>query len=142
MKNTYIPRAKHLTRNWHLIDAGSAPLGRLATRIATLLVGKHKPGYTPHLDMGDYVVVTGASFLVLTGRKLSQKLYHRHSGYPGGYRELTAKALLAKDPAQLVRHAVRGMLPKNKLQAPRLARLKIYSGAEHPHENHFTHQKG
>lgn len=127
-----------IARSWHVIDISTAPLGRLATKIATLLIGKNKPGYMPNLDTGDYVVVINSDSLVLTGRKLGSKKYYRHSGYPGGFREITAKDQVEKDSRKIVAHAVRGMLPKNKLQADRLARLKIFRGKEHPHVGHFT----
>lgn len=137
MSKTYQPKAGQIERAWHLVDLQGATLGRAATKIATLLMGKHKPAYAPHLDSGDYVVVINAQELVLTGHKLDHKLYQRHSGYPGGFKETTAKQLMAKDSRRVVELAVKGMLPKNKLQTPRLRRLKVYPGSEHSHTNHF-----
>lgn len=120
-------------RTWHLIDLETDSLGRLATRIASLLIGKHKPGFTPNLDTGDYVVAINSDHLVLTGQKRSNKKHYRHSGYPGGFKEIPVARQLDKDSRKLVELAVRGMLPKNKLQSDRLKRLKVYPGKEHPH---------
>ena len=121
------------TRQWHVVDAKSKTLGRLSTEIAKYLMGKHQPSYTPNVDSGDFVVVINAKELVLTGAKLTDKKYQSHSGIPGGFRELSAQELLAKSPRKVVEHAVKGMLPKNKLQDVRMGRLKVYDGAEHPH---------
>jgi len=124
-----------ITREWHLLDAKSQVLGRLATQIARLLTGKDKPNYVPHLDCGDHVVVTNASQVKVTGRKADQKMYYRHSGYPGGFKEISYQQQMAKDPREIIRHAVAGMLPKNKLRAPRLAKLRIFVDAKHPYED-------
>lgn len=121
------------TRAWHVIDLSGEALGRAATKIAGLLIGKHKPSYTTNLDQGDYVVAINADGLMLSGRKMSDKRYYRHSGYPGGFKEQTAKEQMTKDSRKLVERAVRGMLPKNKLQSDRLRRLKVYQGKDHPH---------
>lgn len=128
-------------REWHLIDLGGATLGRSATNIARLLMGKHRANYTPHIDSGDYVVVINAAKLLMTGNKMADKTYASHSGQPGGFKSITAERLLASDPRKVVEHAVKGMLPKNKLQTLRLRRLKVYSEADHPHMNHFTNSK-
>ncbi len=140
--NTVMTRKEDVQRNWHLYDLKGKVLGRAATEIARLLMGKHKPSYTPHIDGGDYVVVINASQLVVTGNKLDLKKYYRHSNYPGGFKEETLKEKLAKDPTKVVELAVKGMLPKSKLQQPRLRRLKVYPGAEHPHQNHFKQKRG
>ena len=130
---TYSQKKSEVARRWVLVDASSAPLGRLATTIAKYLIGKYKPTYTAHIDSGDYVVVVNAAQLVVTGKKLDAKVYYRHSGYPGGLKERTLKEQLQVDPAFVIREAVRGMLPKNKLSDDRLGRLKIYAGEEHAH---------
>jgi large subunit ribosomal protein L13 len=115
------------------VDASEAPLGRIATVIATYLTGKNKPMYTPHIDCGDYVVVTNASKLVVTGNKLADKMYYRYSGFPGGMREMTLEQKLQKDPANVIELAVKGMLPKNKLAPERLARLRVFADENHGH---------
>lgn len=139
---TSMTRSEDVQRNWHLYDLKDKVLGRAATEIARLLMGKHKPDYTPHVDGGDYVVVINASQLAVTGNKLNLKKYYRHSNYPGGFKEEILKDKLIQNPAQVVELAVKGMLPKNKLQQPRLRRLKVYPGAEHPHQNHFKQKRG
>lgn len=121
-------------RGWVLVDAKDQTLGRLSTRVATLLRGKHKPDWSPHIDNGDFVVVVNAERIALTGRKLTEKKYYRHSGYPGHLKEVSAGRLLATRPERVIRHAVRGMLPKNKLGRALLRKLKIYAGEAHPHE--------
>jgi len=126
------------TTKWHLIDLEDKTLGRLATRIATLLIGKHKPTYLANLDDGDYVVAINSDKLKLSGNKLNDKRYNRHSGYPGGFKSETAKELMVRDSRKLVERAVRGMLPKNKLQSIRLTRLKVYPGKEHPYEGQIS----
>ena len=131
---TYSAKPTDVTRTWYLVDASEAPLGRIATKIATLLTGKDKPMFTKHIDCGDYVVVINAKDIVVTGEKLDTKMYYRHSGYPGGLTTMALRDKLATDPTHVVEHAVRGMLPVNKLRDARLARLKIYAGAEHNHE--------
>lgn len=126
---------KTTTRRWHLIDIKGQTLGRAATQVASLLIGKHKPDFSAHLDSGDYVVVINSDDLVVTGKKLTDKMYYRFSGYPGGLREQSLGDKMAQDSTQVVRLAVKGMLPKNKLQDKRLARLKIFKDALHPYEN-------
>ena len=121
-------------RGWVLVDAKDQTLGRLSTRVATLLRGKHKPDWTPHVDNGEYVVVINAERIVLTGRKLSDKKYYRHSGYPGHLKEVSAGRMLETHPERVIEHAVRGMLPKNKLGRSLLQKLKVYAGDKHPHE--------
>jgi large subunit ribosomal protein L13 len=130
-------KASEIKRHWHLMDASGQVLGRLSTEIAVLLMGKGKPYFVNHLDCGDYVVVINASRVKVTGRKNKQKLYRRHSGFPGGFKEASFEEQLAKDPRKIVRHAVAGMLPKNKLRKPRLARLKIFPEIKHPYQDKF-----
>ena len=130
---TYSQKASEISREWWVIDASSMPLGKLAVVIADKLMGKSKVTYTPHIDNGDYVVVTNAKNLVVTGEKLTDKKYYRHSGFPGGLTELKLEEVLEKDPSLAIREAVKGMLPKNKLAADRLARLRVFEGAEHAH---------
>lgn len=130
---TYTPRAHEITRAWFIVDADGQTLGRLATRIATVLRGKHKPTFTPHLDMGDHVIVINADKIVLTGSKAEQKLYHAHSGFPGGLRSVPFATMLERKPTQIVEAAVKGMLPKNKLGRQMGTKLKVYAGPEHPH---------
>lgn len=132
---TYVPRgreAEDLTtgKNWFVVDANGQVLGRVATRVARLLIGKDKPSYTPHLDCGDHVVVINAERIRLTGNKIDQKLYRHHSGYPGGLKEESVKSLLQRRPDEVLRLAVLGMLPKNKLRARRAKKLRIYAGSE------------
>ncbi|HSH31393.1 MAG TPA: 50S ribosomal protein L13 [Candidatus Saccharimonadales bacterium] len=131
---TYSAKPTDVTRAWHLVDASGQTLGRLATIVAVRLQGKHKPIYTAHIDCGDNVVVINAARIHVTGGKLEDKKYYRHSGYPGGIKEINLADQLAKDPTAVIRHAVGGMLPKNRLAADRLNRLKIYATAEHPHQ--------
>ncbi|HCZ07422.1 MAG TPA: 50S ribosomal protein L13 [Thermotogae bacterium] len=119
---------------WYVVDLDGKVLGRAAAQIAKILMGKHKSEYTPHVDTGDYVIVVNADKVVLTGKKLDQKVYYRHSGYPGGIKATKARDLLAKHPERLVYLAVKGMLPKNRLGRRMLKKLKIYSGPDHPHE--------
>lgn len=130
---TYSAKPTEVVRKWHVLDAAEVPLGRLATVAATFLTGKGKPMFTKHIDCGDYVIVINADQLVVTGKKLDQKMYYRHSGYPGGLTETKLKDQLVKDSTAAVTHAIRGMLPVNKLRADRLARLKVYTGSEHDH---------
>ncbi|WP_028707915.1 50S ribosomal protein L13 [Propionicicella superfundia] len=132
--STYSPKPGEVTRNWHVIDASDVVLGRLAVTAATLLRGKHKPVFAPHVDTGDFVVVVNASKIALTGNKAGGKLAYRHSGYPGGLKAVPYGELLAKDPRKAVERAVSGMLPKNKLSRQQLKKLKVYSGPEHPHQ--------
>ena len=130
---TYSQKASEIKREWWVIDASSLPLGKLAVVIADKLMGKSKVTYTPHMDNGDYVVVTNAKKLVVTGDKMVAKKYYRHSGYPGGLKELKLEEVIEKDPAKAIRQAVKGMLPKNKLAAERLKRLRVFDGEEHAH---------
>jgi large subunit ribosomal protein L13 len=134
MMKTYSAKPSDVTRKWYVIDAAEAPLGRLATKAATLLTGKEKPQFTQHIDCGDYVIIINADKLVVTGKKLNQKMYYHHSHFPGGLKETTLNEQLVKDSTKAVEHAIRGMLPVNKLRDGRLARLKIYQGSEHNHE--------
>jgi large subunit ribosomal protein L13 len=131
---TYMPRKGEVDRRWFLVDAQGQVLGRLASRIASLLRGKVRPQFTPHLDTGDFVVVVNAGQVRLTGRKLDHKFYYRHSGYLGGLKTTTARQLLQRKPEEVLRQAVRGMLPKNSLGRHLLKKLKIYAGGEHPHQ--------
>jgi large subunit ribosomal protein L13 len=131
---TYIAKPGEVTREWYLVDAEGQTLGRLATRIADTLRGKNKPQYTPHVDTGDFVIVVNADKIAVTGNKLDQKRYYRHSGYPGGLRSRTLREQLERRPTEVLRSAVKGMLPKNKLAARQITKLKIYAGPEHPHE--------
>ena len=121
-------------RGWVLVDAKDQTLGRLSTRVATLLRGKHKPDWTPHVDNGEYVVIINAERIILTGRKLTEKKYYRHSGYPGHLKEVSAERMLETHPERVIEHAVRGMLPKSKLGRSLLQKLKVYAGDKHPHE--------
>jgi large subunit ribosomal protein L13 len=125
-----------LTRSWFFVDAEGKTLGRLSTEIAKVLQGKHKPIYTPHVDTGDYVVVVNADKIKITGKKMTDKIYYHHTGYPGGIKSISAEALLKKNPTALVEKAVKGMMPKNKLNRSALNKLKVYVGADHPHQNH------
>ncbi|TDI47806.1 MAG: 50S ribosomal protein L13 [Acidobacteria bacterium] len=131
---TYVPKLAEISRDWWLVDAQGLTLGRLATEVARRLRGKHKPTFTPFLDMGDHIVVVNAEKVVLTGRKLEFKMYRRHSGYPGGLHEISAGKLLDKQPVRLVESAVRGMLPKGPLGRQMARKLKVYAGPKHPHE--------
>lgn len=131
---TYSAKPSDVTRKWYVIDASEVSLGRLATQVATLLTGKGKPQFTQHIDCGDYVIVVNADNLVVTGKKLTDKTYYRHTGYPGGIKEATLAEKMAKDSTDVIYKAVRGMIPANKLRDERLKRLKIYAGTEHNHE--------
>jgi len=130
---TYMAKAGEVTRRWHLIDATDQVVGRLAARCATLLMGKHRPEYTPHVDTGDFIVVVNAAKLRFTGRKLQQKVYQRYSGYPSGLKQETAGSLMKRAPERVLKLAVKRMLPKSKLGRHMLSKLKIYAGADHPH---------
>jgi large subunit ribosomal protein L13 len=134
MTKTYSAKPSDITRQWYVMDASEATLGRVATQVAALLTGKGKPGYTSHIDCGDFVVIVNAKNVRVTGKKLSQKMYYHHSHYPGGLKETPLKDKLAARPEDVLYQAVRGMLPVNKLRDARLKRLKIYAGAEHQHE--------
>ena len=131
---TPIPKKGEVIRKWHLVDANGKTLGRLASRVAILLRGKHKPTFTPHMDVGDFVVVVNADKVALTGNKWKQKLYIHHSGYPGGLKSISAEKMKEKKPERLITMAVQGMLPKNKLGRKILKKLKVYSGEAHPHQ--------
>jgi large subunit ribosomal protein L13 len=131
---TYSAKPSDVTRKWYVVDASQASLGRVATQVATLLTGKDKPQFTQHIDCGDYVIVINAANLVVTGDKLNKKMYYRHSHFPGGLKEATLAEKMEKDPTEVLIHAIRGMLPVNKLRDGRLARLKVYADAEHKHE--------
>lgn len=131
---TYVAKEQEISKKWYLVDAKDRVLGRLATQIAMRLRGKHKPIFTPHADTGDFIVVINANKVALTGRKWDKKIYYRHTGYTGGLKEISAKKLLEKKPEDILRFAVRGMLPKNSLGRRQLKKLKIYSGSEHPHQ--------
>ena len=131
---TYSAKKGEITRDWYVVDAEGQTLGRLATRIADTLRGKGKAEYTPHVDTGDFVVVVNAEKIQVTGNKLDQKMYHRHSGYPGGLRSRTLREQLERRPTEVLRKAVKGMLPRNRLGRAQIGKLKIYVGPEHPHE--------
>jgi large subunit ribosomal protein L13 len=138
--NTYITRPQDIKHDWYIVDAQGRTLGRLATKIAAVLKGKHKPIYTPALDTGDFVVVVNADKLIVTGRKLDDKKYYRHTGYPGGLRVVTLRDQLAKHPERVLMAAVKGMLPHNRLGRKMFKKLKVYAGAEHPHAAHQPKQ--
>jgi len=131
---TYSPKPGDVQRQWHVIDATDVVLGRLASQVAVLLRGKHKPTFAPHVDTGDFVVVVNADKIALTGNKLEQKRAYRHSGYPGGLRSQSYVELLEKHPTKAVEKAVRGMLPKNSIARAQITKLKVYAGPEHPHQ--------
>ena len=131
---TYSAKPGEITREWYLVDAEGKTLGRLATQIADTLRGKRKPQFTPHVDTGDFVIVVNAEKIHVTGNKLDQKRYYRHSGYPGGLRSRTLREQLDRRPTEVLRVAVKGMLPKNRLARQQITKLKIYAGPEHPHE--------
>lgn len=133
MQSTYVPRQRDLTTNWYIVDAENKVLGRVAVEVARVLRGKHRPTYTPHLDLGDHVVIINADKVRVTGDKLNSKIYYHHSGYPGGLRETQLKQLMAERPERVLEIAVRGMLPKNRLGRQLFRKLRVYRGAEHPH---------
>ncbi|HEU4847689.1 MAG TPA: 50S ribosomal protein L13 [Rubrobacteraceae bacterium] len=133
MMKSYMARPLEVERKWYVVDAEGQTLGRLATEIATILRGKNKPQYTPHVDTGDFVVVVNAEKVVVTGRKAEQKVYRRHSGYPGGLKETSYERMMERRPTEILRRAVKGMMPKNRLARQQLRKLKIYAGPEHPH---------
>lgn len=134
MEKTYFPKASEITRDWYLVDAKGQNLGRLATQIASTLLGKHKPTFTPGVEMGDFVVVVNCEQIRVTGQKLEEKFYYRHSQYPGGITETSLRDQLARHPDRVLRSAVWGMLPHNKFGRQVIKNLKIYAGSEHPHE--------
>lgn len=131
---TYSPKPGDIVRNWHVVDATDLPLGRLASEIAQILRGKHKPIFAPHIDTGDYVIVVNAEQVAVTSDKSQTKIYYRHSGYPGGIKAETFASLKKRRPEAIIERAVRGMLPKNKLGPQMLSKLKVYRGSEHPHQ--------
>ncbi len=134
MTKTYVATPETRNREWVIVDAEGQTLGRLATQIADTLRGKNKPEYTPHIDTGDFVVVINAEKITVSGNKLTEKVYYRHTGYPGGLRERTLEEQLERRPEEVIRAAVKGMLPRNKLGRAQLRKLKVYAGAEHPHK--------
>ena len=134
MEKTYLPSEKNLERDWYVVDAAGKRLGRLASEIATILRGKNKPVFTPHMDVGDFVIVVNAERVAVTGKKRSQKLYRRHSGRPGGMKVETFAKLQARIPERIIEQAVRGMLPKNSLGRKLFTKLKVYAGPDHPHQ--------
>ena len=133
MKDTYMQKKEDLVRTWYVIDAEGLPLGRLATKVAHVLRGKHKPTFTPHMDCGDFVIVINASKIALTGDKLDKKIYYNHSGYTGGLRERTARVMKESYPVEMVERAIKGMLPKGRLGRQMYKKLFVYAGEEHPH---------
>lgn len=130
---TYTPKENELKREWFVVDAGGKILGRLAAKLAHRLRGKHKPEFAPHVDNGDFLVVINAAKIAVTGKKLDQKMYYKHTNYPGGLKERTLRQMLDKKPEEVIRAAVKGMLPKNRLARRLLTKLKVYAGTEHPH---------
>ncbi|HSW85747.1 MAG TPA: 50S ribosomal protein L13 [Candidatus Saccharimonadales bacterium] len=131
---TYSAKPSDVARKWYIVDASTMPLGRVATRVATLLTGKAKPQFTRHIDCGDFVIVINANNIVTTGGKLNKKIYYRHSGYPGGLKSASLQESQDKDPTKAITQAIRGMIPDNKLRAERMKRLKVYADSEHRHE--------
>ena len=132
--NTYTPKKSEIERTWHLVDAEGLVLGRMATEIATILRGKHKATYAPHIDTGDHVIVINADKVVLTSGKAQRKMVYRHTGFPGGIRSDTFGELLSKKPAEIVRQSIRGMVPKNRLGRQQMSKLQVYAGPTHPHQ--------
>lgn len=132
--STFMAKKEEVKRDWYVIDAANKPLGRVASKVAMILRGKHKPIYTPHVDTGDFVIVINADKVALTGKKLDNKMYYHHTGYPGGIKETNARTLMKKSPEKVVYKAVWGMLPHNVLGRKMIKKLKIYSGPQHPHE--------
>jgi large subunit ribosomal protein L13 len=130
---TFVAKPSDRQRDWYVVDAQGKTLGRLATQIADVLRGKRKPTYTPHIDTGDFVIVVNAEKIVVTGNKRTDKLYHRHSGYPGGLRTRTFEQMITRRPEEVIRIAVKGMMPRNRLARKQLTKLKVYAGPEHPH---------
>jgi large subunit ribosomal protein L13 len=130
---TFVAKPSDRQRDWYVVDAQGKTLGRLATQIADVLRGKRKPTYTPHIDTGDFVIVVNAAKIAVTGNKRADKLYHRHSGYPGGLRTRTFEQMITRRPEEVIRIAVKGMMPRNRLARKQLTKLKVYAGAEHPH---------
>lgn len=135
---TYQPTQKEIVRKWHLVNAKDEVLGRIASKIAGFLMGKNKATYSAHMDSGDFVVVTNSEKVVLTGEKREQKVYRGHSGYPGGFKEVTCEKMSKEHPERIIQHAVSGMLPDNRLKQDRIARLKIFKGEQHSYEDRFN----
>jgi len=135
VQKTYVPKTGDITHDWILVDANGQNLGRLATRIANILLGKNKPTFTPGVDTGDYVIVVNAERITVTGNKLEDKIYYRHSGYPGGLKQISLKDQLAKHPDRVIRQAVWGMLPHHRLGRQIIKKLKVYAGPDHPHDS-------
>ncbi len=133
MRTTYMAKPGSVERKWYIVDATGKRVGRLATEVATILRGKHKPEFTPHIDTGDFVIIINAEKIVFTGKKLQNKLYYRHSGYPGGLKSTSAADMLKKHPERIIEMAVKGMLPHNSLGADQYRKLKVYAGPDHPH---------
>ena len=133
MSSTYMAKPQDIERKWYVIDAGGKTLGRLASEAASILRGKNKPVFTPHIDTGDYVIIINAEKVQVTGKKRKEKIYKRHTGYPGGLREITFEKLQAKAPGEIIRHAVKGMMPNGKLGRQMFKKLKVYAGPEHRH---------
>jgi large subunit ribosomal protein L13 len=133
VQKTYYPKQDEITRSWYLVDAAGQNLGRLATRIAGVLLGKSKPEFTPGVDVGDFVIVINAEKIAVTGKRLDQKIYYRHSGYPGGLKQITLRNQLDKFPDRVIRSAVRGMIPRNRFGRKLIKKLKIFRGPDHPH---------
>ena len=138
---TYQPKVKEIKRNWHLVDAKDAILGRMASNISSLLIGKHKVNYAPQMDMGDYVVVINAKKIQVTGRKENQKVYHHHSGYPGGFKEIAFAKLKKEQPEKIIELAVKRMLPTNRLKDKRMRRLKVFADDKHSYEDKFKNKE-
>lgn len=135
--NTYQPKKNEVKRGWHLLDANGQTLGRFATEAAKFLIGKHKASYSRHMDVGDYVVVINTKGIKVTGKKEKQKVYISHSGYPGGLKEVKYAKLFSEDPSRIIVHAVKGMLPDNRLKDKRMSRMKVFQGDKHPYEDKF-----
>jgi len=133
VEKTYVTKKEDVQREWYVVDAAGQTLGRLSTQVARILRGKHKPIYSPSVDAGDHVIVVNAKKIHVTGRKMDQKIYYRYSGYPGGLKEITLRNLLQRYPTRVIEHAVRGMLPKNRLGRRMFKKLKVYAGPNHPH---------
>ena len=138
---TYQPKHKDIKRNWHMIDVKDEVLGRMSTQIVGLLMGKHKPVYSDHMDMGDYVVVLNAQKVKVTGKKREQKVYQKHSGYPGGFKEISFEKMITEHPERVIELAVSRMLPNNRLRDKRMRRLKVFAGADHTFKNKFKETK-
>jgi large subunit ribosomal protein L13 len=139
---TYTPGAEDIERRWHVVDAAGKTVGRLASQVANLLMGKHKPIYSPHLDVGDYVIVINAAQARVSGKKAEQKIYYKHSGYPGGLKSSTFEEVFNSQPARVIEHAVKGMLPHNPLGRAMFKKLRVYAGSGHPHRAQIVEKRG